>query len=122
MIFPFGIGKQKVRGGNDVSVTFTDSAKSHNGKYVGFTFRNDCYKKFAPTSPYFEIAFYKNRMFIKESDSRNGILLQTNRDTPNRYGKIQNEKSQYFAHWSGDYKLEYDEFWELYYIERKDEE
>ena len=114
--------RQRRKSGNDVTITVNYDAQSHKGRYVGFTFRNDSYKKFAEESAYFELAFFKNRMFFKKSDSAKGLLLQANRETPNRYAKVQSDNADYFTHWGGDYKLQYDEFWDLYYIERKDED
>lgn len=116
------IGRARRTGGDDVSISVNYDAQSHKGRYAGLTFRNDCHKKFAGDALYFEMAFYKNRLFFKKSDSLKGLLLQDNSKSPNRYARIQSEVADYFAHWEGDYKLQYDTFWELYYVERKDNE
>lgn len=94
-------GRARRVGGNDVSITVNYDVQTHKGRYVGFTFRNDCYKKFAEGSEYFEMAFHKNRMFFKKSNPNNGLLLQDNGKSPNRYAKVQSEVAEYFAHWGG---------------------
>ena len=115
------IGKMNKRSGNDISITVNLESTGRRGRYVGFTFRDDCEKQFCKGGKYFEVAFFKNKMFFKKSDERNGLLIADNPQTQNKYAKIQNETAEYFAHWEGSYALQYDEFWELYYIERKDE-
>lgn len=117
------IGRTNRRGGNDISIKVNLMANTHNGNYVGFTFRDECHKKFCGETPYFEVSLFKNCMFFKKSNSERGLLISNNKNTKsNYYAKIQSDTANYFAHWEGDYELKYNEFWELYYIERKDEE
>ena len=110
--------------GNDIHITanLTDGKRD----YVNFTFKNDVWKKFAENADYFEVSFYKNRMFFRKSEPSKGILLNTNKNCTmptTRYAKIQNQDTpRLFVGWAGDYQLKHDDFYDLYYIERKDTE
>ena len=109
--------------GSDIHITtnLTDGKRD----YVNFTFKNDSWKKFAEGSEYFEVSFYKNRLFLRKSDAKNGLLILTNKNckTEIRYAKIQcRETPRLFVGLDGDYELMHDDFYDLYYIERKDEQ
>lgn len=109
---------------SDVHITtnLTDGKRD----YVNFTFKNGSWKKFAEDSEYFEVSFYKNRLFLRKSDSKNGLLILTNKNcktTEIRYAKIQCKGTpRLFVGWDGDYELMHDDFYDLYYIERKDKQ
>lgn len=104
----------------DVTVRIT--VKDEKAIYTGFTFRDGCYKLFTETE-YIEVAPYKNRLFFKQSDVKHGLLLATNKSCKqdNKYAKLQNELCGLFVEFEGDYELKYDDFYELYYIERNDD-
>lgn len=103
-------GKKKKfnKGDSDVTITV-----GKDGRYK-FTFRNEIWKCITNTD-YVVFAPCKGRMFFKESDSRNGYKLCISGPTPNRYMFTTIMGDTDFI---GDYELKYDDFLELYYIER----
>lgn len=114
------IGKMKRRSGNEVSISC--KINGTGDKHLAcFTFREDCFKDFTK-STFFEIAFSENRMYFRESDEEHGIRLLEHPEvvSTTRYAKIQNGFAKNLVAWNGNFELKYDEEWELYYIERKD--
>ena len=104
-----------------ITTNLTDGKRD----YVSFTFKNDIWKLFADDTCYFEVSLFKNRMFFRKSTAERGITLSTNKNCTlptTRYAKVQNStQPKLFAGWGGDYELKHDDFYDLYYIERKDE-
>lgn len=116
------LGVNGKRGKHDVTINHTIS-ECGNRHYASITFRNECWKLFTET-PYLEVAIYKNRVFFKQSDEKHGLTLLHNKNVTNStcYARMQNGFADRFITFEGDYELKYDEFYELYYIERKEEE
>lgn len=114
------ISRNGHHGGRDVTInhTISEDGKRH---LASFTFRNDCWKLFTET-PYMEIALYKNRVFFRQSDEKHGITLLRNKQVTEstRYARMQNGFADRFITFEGDYELKYDEFYELYYVEREE--
>lgn len=111
-------------GGNDVTITTGLQGGHDERPYVNFIFRNGVSKLFSDTD-YVLFAKFKNRIFFKAGDSNNGITLSKNKNASEdtRYARIQRANiNEQFAVYAGDYELKYDEFYELYYIEREDKE
>lgn len=116
------LGKKNPKANNDISIrhTISENGESH---YTGITLRHECWKLITDT-PYVEVAIFKNRVFFKESDAIRGLTLCSNKNTSEttRYIRFYNGHAPKFIAFEGDYELKYDEFYELYYIERKEEE
>ena len=87
----------------------------------GFTIRNDAIKVLGD---YVDIAIYKNRVLIKPCTENEGYKLSMSskhKDTkcPNKYFSIaKTEYSQELEDFIGDYELQYDKFYEVYYVEK----
>lgn len=97
----------------EVTITMTKD------KRLNITFRNNSYEKIAQDGKYITFCFHKNRVFFKESDPRNGYKISSNQSERNRYvqATITDEAEKAFI---GDYEeIKYDDFLELYYIEKK---
>lgn len=115
------------RGGKkvcDVSVSTGLISNAVSRPYVSFIFRNGSWKFFTDTD-FMLVARFKNRIFFKTGDKSDGILLSKNKNTTaeTRYARVQRANvNEQFAIYDGDYELKYDEFYELYYIEREDKE
>jgi len=93
----------------DVSISIKKDGK------VTFVFRNGVHEIISGTQ-YFVCAICKNRMFFMEADSADGYKLTVS-DTKgcNRYAQMSIDDGISFI---GDYELKYDDFLELYYIEK----
>lgn len=111
----------------DVSVNLNAKGKNTVGQNLGITLRHGVSEMISGTE-YAQICIHKNRIYFRESDSRQGYKMTKNHQnedrsaTPasreNRYMKVTNlsETSKAFI---GDYELKYDDFLELYYIEKE---
>lgn len=108
-----GMSRSRQRKGNyDVSIN------SHKDGTVGITFRN---KKAELIGDRLEYAIFKNRVLFRYSE--NGMALhniKNNSNNPdNCYAKFAKSIDD-FRQFIGDYDLKYDDFYELYYIEKED--
>mgnify|MGYP003297646411 CR=1 FL=1 len=104
----------------DVSVTIANQSESR--RCVNVTFRNSVNELVTQTD-YMVVAPFKNRLFFKSATDVNGLLLCKNANSPNRYIRINRESDvESLTKFAGNYDLKYDEFYELYYIEKKGEE
>lgn len=104
----------------DVSIRrLNDKAKV----YYTLTFRNGVCEKIGD---YIEMSVYKNRLLFRTATSDTGFKItckQGATDTTklNHYCKLyEREDTKKFAKFTGDFDLQYDSFYELYYIEVED--
>jgi len=111
----------------DISIMRWSTAKknadgSKNYRY-GFTIRNDAVKVLGD---YADVAVYKNRVLFKPCAESEGYKLSassksTGTKCPNKYFSIaKTEYSQELEDFIGDYELQYDKFYEVYYVEKED--
>lgn len=116
-----------VRSDSDVSVTVNIQDKKRDRNYIAFTFRNGTAQILSNTN-YVQICAHKNRIFFRESSMKEGYKLtfnvknsersNTEASQLNRYLKVSINTDTYKA-FEGDYDLKYDDFLELYYIEKE---
>lgn len=101
-------GKSKKKTASDVSINL------HKGEHIGITFRNGADKKIGER---LEVAVYKNRVLFR--DSPNGVIMQnkSGKIGKNVYARI-NDITEELRPFIGDYELKYDDFYELYYVEK----
>lgn len=89
---------------------------------IAITFRNGVYKLITETD-YILISYpKKNRIYFKAGTQLNGILLGKNNGTKkeHRYSRFYSEEDvKFFIDYTGEYELKYDDFNELYYIEKE---
>lgn len=120
------IGKSHAysRGGNDVSVRIMESG---GRRAVHFTFRGDSHKFIADDIEYMEFAVFKNRIFFRKADKQNGYKLaiskqDAERGATSRYCKCYSDElvASCIPYEGKSYDIKYDEFYELYYIEREE--
>lgn len=99
----------------DISITITKSNR------MAFTFRNDTASKVSDTG-YLAICPHKNRILFKAVDNRHGwAVSMKHKDDSKRltYGYMQVPvESDADRAFEGDYELKYDDFLELYFIEK----
>ncbi|MBQ5768456.1 MAG: hypothetical protein IIV94_06160, partial [Clostridiales bacterium] len=95
--------------------------KKSGKKGFSLIFRNKCYEKLGK---FVEIAIYKNRIFFRETND-NGLTIRGKKGAPENthYASINyiSEEVERLKDFIGDYELKHDEFYELYYIEKKEE-
>lgn len=104
--------------GADVSITVANNNPQR--RCINFIFRNDTEKLISETG-YIVAAPYKNRVFFKEATSATGITLTKNKNSSgSTYARISSEPDvPKFLDYAGNYQLKYDDFYELYYIEKE---
>lgn len=106
---------------NDVSLNLIKVGGGKDGKsYYGYslTFRNDTWINFGNS---IEIAAYKNRILFRKSSDGLKLASKKGSKTNNHYCKINtcdDETMKALKEFIGDYELKYDQFYELYYIEK----
>lgn len=102
-------GKAKKKTVADVSISL------HKGGNMGITFRNETDKLIGDR---LEVAVYKNRVLFRCTP--NGVVMQNKTGkvvSKNVYARIccmEDELKPFI----GDYELKYDDFYELYYVEK----
>lgn len=99
----------------DVSINrvFWDKQNSADMAYH-FVLRN----KAASIGDFVQIAIYKNRVLLRPGDQ--GLRLQSRKDNPNRYIKVKETKeTEALKAFIGNYDIQFDEFYGLYYIEKE---
>lgn len=106
---------------SDVSVTLVRKSADSGYTHVNFTFRNGIEKIITnEETEYIQFCAHKNRIFFRPAESTIGYkLYKANSQTTskNRYTKVPMfECAKAFV---GDYELKYDDFLELYYIEKE---
>lgn len=105
----------------DISVALTKRRGTGDFTHVNFTFRNGiesiiCSDK---ESEYIQFCVHKNRIFFRQAESTVGYKLYyaSAKCAKNKYTKIPVfEGADGFV---GDYELKYDDFLELYYIDKE---
>lgn len=104
---------------SDADVSITLGHRSNGKEIVSIIVRNEMFNLLS-TTEYVLVAVLKNRIFFKEADQAEGILMYANANTKaSRYMKFERpEMVEMFKPFLGDYSLRYDEFYELYYIEK----
>ena len=105
----------------DISINMVTVDKKSGKKGFSLIFRNKCYEKLGK---FVEIAIYKNRIFFRETND-NGLTIRGKKRSPENthYASINyiSEEVERLKDFIGDYELKHDEFYELYYIEKKEE-
>lgn len=121
------VEKTKTRSVSNADVTVsiqlkTKGAVKNSHQVICFTFRNGVIEKLTTTG-YIQICVHKNRLFIREADKNIGYKVTTpgyKEAVPgsnvNRYCKM--PVLDVFSGFEGNYELKYDDFLELYYIEK----
>lgn len=107
-----------VRSKADISVTECKGA-GKNGIRYNITFRNDTNELFGQ---YVNVAVFKNRMFFKPSSiEENGYKLYEHaKKKGNPFMQIvKKESTRCVGDFLGHHELKYDDFLDLYYIERE---
>lgn len=97
------------RGNEDVSIVLCKDNR------LNFTFRNDALKRMG-NPEYLTVCFHKNRVLFKAADASSGYKLGSNRSV-NEYLQIPilGVSEKVFI---GDYDLKFDDFLELFYVEK----
>lgn len=91
-------------------------------EYINVTFRNHMEKAICKNNPYIIFGIVKNRIYFKEADPATGYKIGTKHITA--YTRVQinaEEKALYELFNNQEFSLKYDDFQELYYIEREAE-
>lgn len=108
----------------DVGVSIINhkaSEKRNRQAYVtiSFSFRNRIEKVFK--SDYVEFGAVKNRIYFRPSDKRNGYKITIKANTAYVQATLLSDeiKKTYSDFDKSEYHLKYDDFQELYYIERE---
>lgn len=113
------VTKRSYKGEADVSIR---RALSNDKPIISISLRNDCSKIISNTE-FIKLAPFKNRLFFKESDSFSGFKATSNNSVKEstKYIKVSFKQDvDRLAIFEGDYSLRYDDFYELYYIEREE--
>lgn len=112
--------KQRTVGGADISISVQTKNRGNakdGGKVVCVTFRNGCHDLITDTE-YIQLGVYKNRVFIRQVDSADGYKLSKPGGTArNRYVKMPGV--DVLKDFIGDYELKYDNFLDMYYVEKE---
>ena len=110
--------RQRNCSARDISVTIQTKQRGYkqdNGQCICFAFRNGTDTKITSTG-YVQICVHKNRCFFREADSSVGYKISRPANSNSRYCKMAHVSQ--LKDFAGDFDLKYDEFLELYYIER----
>lgn len=109
----------------DVRIAFGHSHDKKTGKdydRVSVTFRNNMEKSICKKNHYIIFGIVKNRIYFKESDACNGYRLISKGLTMNVSITITKEEKALYEPFSNqEFPLKYDDFQELYYIEKEAE-
>lgn len=84
---------------------------------INLTFRNDIWEIIGES---IEFAIFKNRVVFREK--KGGLELKPNKNSKNRYAFVgirYPKEVEALSDFIGDYSLNYDGFYEVYYIERE---
>lgn len=105
----------------DVVINKVKASRKGDPCRYSIIFKNKAYDWLKDT-PRIQFAIYKNRIMWRESDKGfclSGKTKKTARGTRSYYASIPyTEDSAELENFIGDYILQYDEFYELHYIER----
>ena len=106
--------------GTDISINLSKKSTTGEFTHLNFTFRNGIEKIILSDVENESLQFcvHKNRIYFRGADASVGYkLYKATAQCSNRYTKIPIfDNAKYFV---GDYELKYDDFLELYYIEKE---
>lgn len=115
----------ETNGAGDVYVSIVSNTGNYKSgdprKAISFTFRNDTSLLISDTD-YFVFAVKKTRIYFAKSDNIRGFKLAGNGGKNSKYAKttIEPGREELYTPFLGDHELKYDDFNELYYIEREE--
>lgn len=116
----------RIRSQSDITITEVGPC-SHSGKSnrYNITLRNEVPDKLGT---YVDLALFKNRIFFRPSSAEANGYKMYNRNHTNGSGNevkgnpfiqvTKTESTKALSDFVGHYELKYDEFYELYYIEK----
>lgn len=108
-------------GSSAVSVVITSSGKNlrSDRRRLTFIFRDKMYENF--NSKYVTFAVMKNRIYFRGVEPRKGYSVTVK--GLNGYAQciINLDELKQLEPFIGDYSLKYDDFYELYYVEKEDD-
>lgn len=108
----------------DISITKRVGSKLKDGSVnyrIAIIFKNNVIKDIAP-SGYIDFAVYKNRVLFRESDSTMGLFVKSHSNRSEEVViPLTPETKELEDFIGGDFTLKYDEFYEVFYIERRAE-
>lgn len=103
---------------NAVSITVTAGGKNSKAdrRRLAFIFRDKLYENFK--SKYITFAVMKNRIYFKGVEAKEGYAITIKGVSGYCQATITLNELEQFEPFIGDYSLRYDDFYELYYVER----
>ena len=106
----------------DVVINRVKGAKKNEPYRYSIIFKNKAYK-WLEDAERIQFAIYKNRIMWRKSEEGFSLQKKTrSRNTESRYLSVPySSESKDLNGFIGDYELEYDDFYELYYIEKPKE-
>lgn len=104
-----------------VSITITAPSKNSKGerRRLTFAFRDKLYENFK--SNYITFAILKDRMYFKSVQPKEGYAITVKGLSGYVQATITLDELKNFEPFIGNYSLKYDEFYELYYVEKEDD-
>lgn len=109
----------------DVGITLShhnkNAARKNDYYSITFAFRNNIFKAFGKGNIYLQFGVVKNRIYFKVADPKIGYKLSTKSGLTS-YMQVtctKETKAIYEEFCPGEYHLKYDDFQELYYIEKE---
>ena len=110
-----------VQSSANVSMTITTGGRhsANDTKRLAFSFRDKIWQVF--DSKYITFAVMKNRIFFKGVEAKKGYAITSKSTSGYMQATIYPDEISQFEPFIGDYSLKYDEYYELYYIEREGE-
>ena len=105
-------------GSNAVSITITTSSKNSKSdrRRLSFIFRDKIFEDF--NSRYITFAIMKNRIYFKGVEPKEGYAVTVKGLNGYTQCTITLDELEQFEPFVGDYSLKYDDFYELYYVEK----
>lgn len=105
----------------DISIGYIHWDKKHSEVMsFSFVFRGEKIKE--AIGEWVQIAVYKNRIMFRKAKAGSGYhaLVKANSPSQNAYFRIkETNETMALKRFIGDYDLKYDDFYELYYIEKE---
>lgn len=109
------------RAGNDADITIALTNSNTDGikrKHISITFRNDVEQLITSDGDRIVTAISKNRVYFK-ADERGYKLSRHKRDSSNKTIQTKILFQEEYLNFIGDYSLKYDDFLEMYYVEKE---
>ena len=102
-------------------IKYQGSKKADDGaKCISIIFRDKIYSVFE--TEYLAIAPLKNRIYFKSVSTRDGYKVTEKGTSGYLKAVVYADEIPVYKAFIGNYALKYDKFYELYYIEREEEE